>query len=84
MAVAGAHQLEKGLKVCLSLLVSAQDDPMAGLQIQDPKQHPLGIVSGNGHERLLTFVGPPMAQRRKEAQDSFILKEDHGIRYKLS
>jgi hypothetical protein len=79
---ASAHQREKGVKVCLSLLMPAQDYPRAGLKIHAAKQHALGLLSGKGHQSLRACVGPPMAQRRKEAQESFICKEHTGIRCK--
>lgn len=48
-----AQESEKGLKVLLPHIRTAQDNPMPGAGVEGAEQHAFGIATGNGHDGLL-------------------------------
>jgi hypothetical protein len=67
-AVAAPQRTQERLGIGLTGVGADQHHPARALQVDRPKQNPLGIAAGDRHNRLSALERPGRPQRREQPQ----------------
>src|SRR5579871_6115746 len=77
------YAVKKHLKIDTLVMSANEKEPTARTQIDDAKDHPLGVSSGNWDRRWKTSLRPSGGKRRKEAKICFVLGQNYAAGWQI-